>query len=52
MLALICLSPFVVILLLGLLFDDDDAGRKLAKFGDYVEVVPEGKDLGDAPDDI
>lgn len=31
--------------------DNDDAGRKLAKFGDYVEVVPEGKDLGDAPDD-
>ncbi len=31
--------------------DNDDAGRKLAKFGDYVEIVPEGKDLGDAPDD-
>ena len=31
--------------------DNDAAGRKLAKFGDYVEVVPEGKDLGDAPDD-
>lgn len=31
--------------------DADSAGRKLAYFGDYVEVVPEGKDLGDAPDD-
>lgn len=31
--------------------DNDDAGRKLAKFGDYVEVVPNGKDLGEAPDD-
>jgi hypothetical protein len=31
--------------------DNDDAGRKLAKFGDYVEVVPDGKDLGEAPDD-
>jgi hypothetical protein len=31
--------------------DNDVAGMKLAKFGDYVEVVPEGKDLGDAPDD-
>lgn len=30
--------------------DNDDAGRKLAKFGDYVEVVPEGKDLGESPD--
>lgn len=28
--------------------DNDDAGRKLAKFGDYVEVVPDGKDLGEA----
>jgi hypothetical protein len=31
--------------------DNDVAGRKLAKFGDYVEVVPEGKDLGDASED-
>ena len=31
--------------------DNDVAGMKLAKFGDYVEVVPKGKDLGDAPDD-
>lgn len=31
--------------------DNDAAGRKLAKFGHYVEVVPEGKDLGDAPND-
>ena len=31
--------------------DNDDAGRKLAKFGNYVEVVPNGKDLGEAPDD-
>jgi hypothetical protein len=31
--------------------DNDDAGKKLAKFGHYVEVVPEGKDLGEAPDD-
>ena len=30
--------------------DNDEAGRKLAKFGHYVEVVPEGKDLGDAED--
>ena len=26
------------------------AGRKLAKFGNYVEVVPNGKDLGEASD--
>ena len=31
--------------------DNDAAGRKLAKFGDFVEVVPEGKDLGEASDD-
>lgn len=31
--------------------DNDVAGRKLAKFGDYVEVVPDDKDLGEAPDD-
>lgn len=31
--------------------DNDDAGKKLAKFGDYVEVVPEGKDLGESSDD-
>ena len=31
--------------------DNDDAGRKLAKFGHYVEVVPNGKDLGDAEND-
>jgi hypothetical protein len=31
--------------------DNDDAGRKLAKFGNYVEVVPDDKDLGEAPDD-
>jgi hypothetical protein len=31
--------------------DNDAAGRKLAKFGDYVEVVPEGKDLGESSDD-
>jgi hypothetical protein len=30
--------------------DNDAAGRKLAKFGDYVEVVPDGKDLGEASD--
>ena len=30
--------------------DNDAAGRKLAKFGDFVEIVPEGKDLGDAPE--
>lgn len=28
--------------------DNDNAGKKLAKFGDYVEVVSEGGDLGDA----
>lgn len=32
--------------------DNDAAGLKLAKFGNFVEVVPvEGQDLGDAPDD-
>jgi hypothetical protein len=31
--------------------ENDDAGRKLANFGDYVEVVPDNKDLGEAPDD-
>ena len=31
--------------------DNDDAGIKLSTFGDYVEVVPEGKDLGDATED-
>jgi hypothetical protein len=31
--------------------DNDVAGIELAKFGDYVEVVPDGKDLGDSPDD-
>jgi DNA primase len=31
--------------------DNDAAGRKLAKFGDYVEVVPEDKDLGESSDD-
>lgn len=30
--------------------DNDAAGRKLAKFGDFVEIVPESKDLGDAPE--
>lgn len=30
--------------------DNDAAGRKLAKFGNFVEIVPEGKDLGDAPE--
>jgi len=30
--------------------DNDAAGMKLAKFGDYVEVVPDGKDLGEASD--
>jgi hypothetical protein len=31
--------------------DNDKAGMELAKFGDCVEVVPEGKDLNEAPDD-
>lgn len=31
--------------------DDDAAGRKLAKFGDYVEVAPNGDDLGSAPEE-
>jgi hypothetical protein len=31
--------------------DNDAAGRKLAKFGNYVEVVPEDKDLGESSDD-
>lgn len=30
--------------------DNDAAGRKLAKFGNFVEIVPEGKDLSDAPE--
>lgn len=30
--------------------DNDAAGKKLAKFGDYVEVVPDGKDLGESSD--
>lgn len=28
--------------------DNDAAGRKLAKFGDYVEIVPDEKDLGES----
>lgn len=31
--------------------DNDKAGRKLHKVGDSVEVVPTGKDLGDAPEE-
>ena len=31
--------------------DNDEAGCKLAKYGDYVEVVPDGKDLGDSSDE-
>lgn len=31
--------------------DNDTAGRKLAKFGHYVEIPPDNKDLGEAPDD-
>jgi len=31
--------------------DNDVAGRRLAKYGDYVEIVPDGKDLGDANED-
>lgn len=30
--------------------DNDDAGRLLANFGDYYEIVPKS-DLGDAPED-
>lgn len=30
--------------------DNDVAGIELAKFGDYVEIVPDGKDLGDSPE--
>ena len=30
--------------------DNDDAGRKLAKYGDYVEVVTDVKDVGEAPE--
>jgi hypothetical protein len=31
--------------------DNDNAGKKLAKYGDYVEVVPsEYKDLGESPE--
>jgi hypothetical protein len=28
--------------------DNDSAGRKLAKYGDYSEIIPVGKDLGDS----
>lgn len=31
--------------------DNDLAGLKLAKFGNSYEIVPDGKDLGEAPDD-
>lgn len=31
--------------------DNDKAGELLTEFGDYIEVVPDGKDLGEAPDD-
>jgi hypothetical protein len=31
--------------------DNDVAGEQLAEFGDYVEVIPEGKDLGESSDD-
>jgi hypothetical protein len=30
--------------------DNDWAGKELAVFGDYVETVPEGKDLGESPE--
>lgn len=30
--------------------DNDRAGKELAVFGDYVETVPEGKDLGESPE--
>lgn len=32
--------------------DNDRAGRILAKFGDYAEVVPEGKDLGETSEEF
>jgi len=31
--------------------DDDAAGRKLAKFTDFSETAPDGKDLGDASEE-
>jgi hypothetical protein len=31
--------------------DNDVAGKQLAKLGDYVEVVPKAKDLGEASED-
>lgn len=31
--------------------DNDAAGRKLAKYGDYIETTPDSKDLSDASDD-
>lgn len=31
--------------------DNDPAGQKLAKFGDYVEVVSDGNDLGEASEE-
>lgn len=30
--------------------DNDWAGKELEVFGDYVETVPEGKDLGESPE--
>ncbi|QGT54831.1 hypothetical protein b23_0216 [Synechococcus phage B23] len=31
--------------------DNDSAGKKLSKFGNYVEIVPDIKDLGESSDD-
>lgn len=31
--------------------DNDSAGKKLAKFGHFSEIVPNGKDLGESPED-
>jgi hypothetical protein len=31
--------------------DNDVAGKKLSKFGNYVEIVPDIKDLGESSDD-
>lgn len=43
-----CLGRRVVVVA-----DNDEAGRKLVKFGDFFEFCPEkGQDLGDSPEDF
>lgn len=44
---LVCLGRRVVAVC-----DPDSAGRKLAKVGNQVEIMPDSWDLGDAPDEF